>query len=154
MPRQGSLVVVLGQNSDQITKTLNRLAVSAHDPLRYYTVTSSAKMPPEKNRFVIDPMVEGKMSLKGDAKTLEPLIDKHLNVKSSKKHVRFVIHDAEAFHSQDDAYDHLLALRDKGYDIYIGGKERFLLIEKLVFDAQANHIRIARAPVNCKECCV
>ena len=152
----GDLVVVLGQYSSQISEVLTQLAVSVHDPLRNYWVMASAKMPKEEHRFIIDPMIDGKMSLKGYAKTIEGLIDNHLNVEASKKRVRLIIHDAEAFHSQDDAYDILLALRKKGYDIYIGGKERYLLIEKLALDAQAinpEHVVLVRTPIHCKECC-
>lgn len=131
MSKQGRLVVVLGKDSSQVSEALTQWVASNQDPENYYTMVTSAKMPSEQNRFILEPSVDGKLSLKGDPETIKKLFTSDTTEQAKKNLKRVIIHDAEEFLKQHDTYDYLLALRESGYDIIVGAKTGTLLIELL-----------------------
>lgn len=135
---QSELFVVLGKDPSEVSKALRAVVADNFCAKRsnYYTLIASAKAPPSTHRFIEDPMVDGAMSLNGNADTVHKLNNNPVYGNIYHKPVCVIVHATEAFIDQDHAYDVLMELQKQGCILFVGGRENTLLIEKLVFEAQ------------------
>ncbi|MCA9389472.1 MAG: hypothetical protein KC585_02585 [Candidatus Magasanikbacteria bacterium] len=138
----GSLIVVVGKRGTGVSTELCHLSY-AMKGREYYTLITTAK--PMNNPHIPNanhPSVSA-IGLNGESAPLWSFLEESMH----DKQVWLVIDSAECFKNQDDAFDTINAIREKGHHVLIGGLDGTLLIEKLVMVAQhihPNNVRIVR----------